>query len=90
VAKAQSKLSEMKQTGGDLKSQNETFNYIMNHLKKKKIVDGIIGRLGDLGGIPKKFDVALSSSCNMNVIVVEKTTQEWIKTFLIEMNLKIF
>lgn len=75
VAKAQSKLSEMKQTGGDLKSQNETFNYIMNHLKKKKIVDGIIGRLGDLGGIPKKFDVALSSSCNMNVIVVEKTTQ---------------
>ena len=36
---------------------------------------GIIGRLGDLGGIPRKYDVALSSSCNVNPIIVETTTQ---------------
>lgn len=75
LGKTQTKLSEAKQDGGAVRSQNKVFDYIMNHLKKKRIVSGIIGRLGDLGGIHKRFDVALSSSCNMNLMVVETSKQ---------------
>ena len=31
--------------------------------------------MGDLGGIPKKYDIALSSSCNVNHVIVETTQQ---------------
>ena len=75
LSQVQGKLSEAKQDGGDVRQQSKVFDYIMNHLKKKKIVNGIIGRLGDLGGIDRKFDCALSSSCNMNVMVVETSQQ---------------
>merc|ERR1739838_218557 len=61
IAELQTKLSEARQQGGnDARQRTEVFHYIMNHLKKKNIVKGIIGRLGDLGGINKKYDVAIS------------------------------
>ena len=41
IAELQTKLSEARQQGGnDARQRNEVFHYIMNHLKKKNIVQG--------------------------------------------------
>jgi structural maintenance of chromosome 4 len=43
--------------------------------KAKGQIDGIYGRLGDLGAIPKEYDVAVSTACPaLDYIVVETTS----------------
>ena len=75
VADLQVKLHEMKISGGETKQNSKLFDYIVNHLKRKNLVSGIYGRLGDLGGIDRKYDVAISSSCNLDIVVVDTTVQ---------------
>mmetsp|Transcript_33478 Transcript_33478/g.93977 ORF Transcript_33478/g.93977 Transcript_33478/m.93977 type:complete len:113 (-) Transcript_33478:2226-2564(-) len=42
------------------------------HLRNKKGIQGIYGRLGDLGTIDEKYDVAISTACpGLNNVVVE-------------------
>ena len=42
------------------------------HLRNKKGIQGIYGRLGDLGAIDDKYDVAISTACpSLHNIVVE-------------------
>ena len=42
--------------------------------KAKGKIKGVLGRLGDLGAIDKKYDVAVSTACAaLDYIVVETT-----------------
>ena len=75
VADLQVKLHEMKISGGETKQNSKLFDYIVNYLKRKNLVSGIYGRLGDLGGIDRKYDIAISSSCNLDIVVVGTTVQ---------------
>ncbi|KAJ1525072.1 hypothetical protein ONE63_009916 [Megalurothrips usitatus] len=45
-------------------SHNACLNYLMD-LKRQGSIPGIIGRLGDLGGIDQRYDVAVSTACPM-------------------------
>lgn len=45
-------------------SHNACLNYLMD-LKRNGTIPGIIGRLGDLGGIDQRYDVAVSTACPM-------------------------
>jgi structural maintenance of chromosome 4 len=51
-------------------SNNEALNRIMDE-KKTGRIPGIYGRLGDLGGIDQRYDVAISTCCPQldNVVV---------------------
>ena len=40
IAEVQVKLNEAKSSGGEQRQRNQVFDYIMNHLKRKKIVQG--------------------------------------------------
>lgn len=59
------------------KSNNKILNALMQQKSEGKI-PGILGRLGDLGGIDRKYDVAISTCCGrLDNIVVDcvKTAQ---------------
>ena len=52
-------------------SNNKVLNVLMKE-KHKGTIPGILGRLGDLGGIDAKYDVAISTCCGrLDNIVVE-------------------
>ncbi|XP_017134190.1 structural maintenance of chromosomes protein 4 [Drosophila elegans] len=44
------------------RSNNKVLNFLMR-LKMEGKIPGILGRLGDLGGIDAKYDVAISTAC---------------------------
>jgi structural maintenance of chromosome 4 len=67
IEQLSSKLADAQQEEGGGRSRGKVLDYV-----KKKIVPGVVGRLGDLGGIDQRYDVALSSSCDMDYIVVER------------------
>ena len=71
IEKLSSKLADAQAEEGGGRSRGKVQEYVMN-LKKTGKVPGVVGRLGDLGGIDQRYDVALSSSCNMEYIVVER------------------
>ncbi|KAG1358997.1 structural maintenance of chromosomes protein 4 [Cocos nucifera] len=55
------------------KSQGSVLKAIL-HAKESKEIEGIFGRLGDLGAIDGKYDVAISTACpGLDFIVVETT-----------------
>ncbi|CEF70232.1 Structural maintenance of chromosomes protein 4 [Strongyloides ratti] len=64
-------IEEQKQSR---QSQNKVVDALMTfkHLKK---IDGIFGRLGDLGGIDPKYDFAITAACRnqLDFIVVDTT-----------------
>lgn len=55
--------------------QARSNNRVLDALMQQKItgqIPGIIGRLGDLGGIDQRYDVAISSCCGgLDKIMVE-------------------
>lgn len=54
------------------KSRNKVLDSLMKQ-KAEGNIRGILGRLGDLGGIDSKYDVAISTCCGrLDNIVVEK------------------
>lgn len=57
--------------------------------KRSGQLPGILGRLGDLGAIPPKFDVAVSTACNALDHIVTDTmdTAQKAVTFLKANNL---
>lgn len=63
------------------KSNNKVLNALMRQ-KNDGNIPGILGRLGDLGGIDRKYDVAISTCCGrLDNIVVDciKTAQDCIE-----------
>ncbi|KAI8743640.1 structural maintenance of chromosomes protein 4 [Biomphalaria glabrata] len=69
--KLRSNVEEVKSSMAASKSQNRVLNALMAE-KKKGTLPGIYGRLGDLGGIDGKYDVAISTACgSLDHIVVD-------------------
>ncbi|XP_037817646.1 structural maintenance of chromosomes protein 4 [Lucilia sericata] len=64
-----------------MRSNNKVLDFLMRQKAEGKI-PGILGRLGDLGGIDSKYDVAISTACGrLDNIVVDtvNTAQECIE-----------
>ncbi|CAN0924360.1 Structural maintenance of chromosomes protein 4 [Linum grandiflorum] len=71
---ARQKVGELKSIIDSEKSQGSVLKAIL-HAKESKSIEGIYGRMGDLGAIDAKFDVAISTACSgLDYIVVETTT----------------
>ncbi|KAK4337374.1 hypothetical protein RND71_043331 [Anisodus tanguticus] len=65
------KLDEAKSSKNAHESKGQVLNFLMK-MKKSGKLNGILGRLGDLGGIDKKYDVAISTACGqLDFIVVD-------------------
>lgn len=65
--------SKIEQNNQELQAKHthgKVLDFLMNQ-KKKGILPGVIGRLGDLGGIDAKYDVAISNACGKldNILV---------------------
>ncbi|XP_061355125.1 structural maintenance of chromosomes protein 4 [Gastrolobium bilobum] len=71
---ARQKVAELKSVLDSEKSQGSVLKAILK-AKETRQIDGIYGRMGDLGAIDGKYDVAISTSCpGLDYIVVETTT----------------
>ncbi|XP_065081267.1 structural maintenance of chromosomes protein 4 [Ochlerotatus camptorhynchus] len=67
----QGKLQESMQAMQATRSQGKVLDALMK-AKAEGHLQGILGRLGNLGGIDSKYDVAISTCCgNLDFIVVE-------------------
>ncbi|KAI4352571.1 hypothetical protein L6164_006809 [Bauhinia variegata] len=70
---ARQKVAELKSTLDSEKSQGSVLKAILR-AKETKQIEGIYGRMGDLGAIDAKYDVAISTACaGLDYIVVETT-----------------
>lgn len=73
VQQARTKAEEAKGEFEQERSRGHLFTAVMAESKAGRL-NGVYGRLGDLGTINKKYDVAVSTACGMlNAIVVEST-----------------
>lgn len=71
LRKYRMKLDEGRSNMQMAQSSNRVLNALMKE-KQKGNIPGILGRLGDLGGIDAKYDVAISTCCGrLDNIVVE-------------------
>ncbi|KAG8659531.1 hypothetical protein MANES_02G046500v8 [Manihot esculenta] len=71
---ARQKVAELKSVVDSEKSQGSVMKAILQAKESNKI-QGIYGRMGDLGAIDAKYDVAISTACpGLDYIVVETTT----------------
>ncbi|KAK4271995.1 hypothetical protein QN277_020606 [Acacia crassicarpa] len=70
---ARQKVAELKSIRDSEKSQGSVLKAILK-AKETKQIEGIYGRMGDLGAIDAKYDVAISTACaGLDYIVVETT-----------------
>ncbi|KAL9323456.1 hypothetical protein ACSQ67_008313 [Phaseolus vulgaris] len=70
---ARQKVAELKSVLDSEKSQGSVLKAILK-AKEAKQIEGIYGRMGDLGAIDAKYDVAISTACaGLDYIVVETT-----------------
>ncbi|KAK3188084.1 hypothetical protein Dsin_027645 [Dipteronia sinensis] len=70
---ARQKVAELKSVMDSEKSQGSVLKAILQ-AKESNQIEGIYGRLGDLGAIDAKYDVAISTACpGLDYIVVETT-----------------
>eukprot|EP01117_Protostelium_nocturnum_P009062 TRINITY_DN324_c0_g1_i1.p1 TRINITY_DN324_c0_g1~~TRINITY_DN324_c0_g1_i1.p1 ORF type:complete len:1344 (-),score=532.25 TRINITY_DN324_c0_g1_i1:50-4081(-) len=90
VRDLRNKFEEDKRNAQESSKSSKLVTSIMEASKKKHL-EGICGRLGDLGSIDAKYDVAISTACpGLNHIVVERTEDgEAALKFLRENNLGI-
>ncbi|KAF7802987.1 structural maintenance of chromosomes protein 4 [Senna tora] len=71
---ARQKVAELKSVLDSEKSQGSVLKAILK-AKETKQIEGIYGRMGDLGAIDAKYDVAVSTACpGLDYIVVETTS----------------
>ncbi|KAG8852500.1 hypothetical protein FRB96_008688 [Tulasnella sp. 330] len=72
---ARQKTDEAKASQAANRSQNQV-SEVLNRLKSTGRLTGFHGRLGDLGTIPEKYDVAMSTACPaLNNYVVDEVKQ---------------
>jgi len=82
------KEAEVRSKVTQSKSRNRIVQALMEAKRKGKLT-GIVGRLGDLGTIDPKYDIAVSSACGRLDNIVVETTEDGMKAvdFLKEHNL---
>ncbi|KAL8471591.1 hypothetical protein ACS0TY_029010 [Phlomoides rotata] len=70
---ARQKVAELKSTMDSEKNQGSVYKAIRQAMETN-LIPGIYGRMGDLGAIHAKYDVAISTACSgLDFIVVETT-----------------
>ena len=67
------KLSEFKNSNQEFKIKHKITSELIKAQREGKI-HGLFGRLGDLGAIDQKYDIAISTACNqLDYLVVDNT-----------------
>lgn len=84
------KVEEAKSSLSSNRSRGKVLDALMQQKRSGKI-PGIIGRLGELGAIDEKYDVAISSSCGRldNILVDTIDTAQACVTFLRVQNIGV-
>ncbi|XP_022062850.1 structural maintenance of chromosomes protein 4 isoform X1 [Acanthochromis polyacanthus] len=90
VRELRQKVDEAKSSLSSNRSRGKVLDALMQQKRSGKI-PGIFGRLGDLGAIDEKYDVAISSSCGAldNIVVDTIDTAQKCVTFLKEQNIGV-
>uniref|UniRef100_A0A7N8XLR9 Structural maintenance of chromosomes protein n=1 Tax=Mastacembelus armatus TaxID=205130 RepID=A0A7N8XLR9_9TELE len=90
VREMRQKVDEAKSSLSSNRSRGKVLDALM-HQKKSGKIPGIFGRLGDLGAIDEKYDVAISSSCGAldNIVVDTIDTAQKCVMFLKEQNIGV-
>uniref|UniRef100_A0A665U6I5 Structural maintenance of chromosomes protein n=1 Tax=Echeneis naucrates TaxID=173247 RepID=A0A665U6I5_ECHNA len=90
VREMRQKVDEAKSSLSSNRSRGKVLDALMQQ-KKSGGIPGIFGRLGDLGAIDEKYDVAISSSCGAldNIVVDTIDTAQKCVTFLKEQNIGV-
>uniref|UniRef100_A0A3Q3BNK9 Structural maintenance of chromosomes protein n=1 Tax=Kryptolebias marmoratus TaxID=37003 RepID=A0A3Q3BNK9_KRYMA len=90
VRELRQKVDEAKSSLSSNRSRGKVLGALMQ-LKKSGRIPGIYGRLGDLGAIDEKYDVAISSCCGAldNIVVDTIDTAQKCVTFLKEQNIGV-
>ena len=73
------KYEELRQSEAHFRSNNKVLNAIMKARKTDTNLNGltgILGRLGDLAGIDKKYDIAISNACGCLNHIITETADE--------------
>ncbi|XP_037323689.2 structural maintenance of chromosomes protein 4 isoform X1 [Pungitius pungitius] len=88
VSQIRQKVDEAKSSLSSNRSRGRVLDALMQQ-KKSGRIPGIFGRLGDLGAIEEKYDVAISSSCGAldNIVVDTIDTAQKCVMFLKEQNI---
>lgn len=83
LSKIRTKINDSTYKMQMAKSNNRVLNVLMNQ-KQTGNIPGILGRLGDLGGIDPKYDVAISTCCGRleNIVVEDVNTAQMCINFL--------
>ncbi|KAK5646128.1 hypothetical protein RI129_004592 [Pyrocoelia pectoralis] len=76
-------LAEVKSSMQASRSRGRVLDSLMQQ-KREGTCPGLFGRLGDLGAINQKYDVAISTACGPldNIVVDTVTTAQWCIEFL--------
>ncbi|CAL8353506.1 unnamed protein product [Lota lota] len=84
------KVEEAKSSLSSKRSRGKVLDALMQQ-KNSGSIPGILGRLGDLGAIDEKYDVAISSSCGAldNILVDTIDTAQKCVTFLKTQNIGV-
>uniref|UniRef100_A0A4W4FM78 Structural maintenance of chromosomes protein n=1 Tax=Electrophorus electricus TaxID=8005 RepID=A0A4W4FM78_ELEEL len=90
VGDLRQKVEEAKSSLSATRSRGKVLDALMQQKHSGKI-PGILGRLGDLGAIDEKYDVAISSSCGSldNILVDTIDTAQKCVTFLKAQNVGV-
>ncbi|XP_015225758.1 PREDICTED: structural maintenance of chromosomes protein 4 isoform X3 [Cyprinodon variegatus] len=90
VRELRQKVDEAKSSLSSNRSRGKVLDALMQ-LKRSGKIPGIYGRLGDLGAIDEKYDVAISSCCGAldNIVVDTIDTAQKCVTFLKEQNIGV-
>lgn len=90
VGDMRQKVAEAKSSLSSNRSRSKVLDTLMQQKRSGKI-PGILGRLGDLGAIDEKYDVAISSSCGSldNILVDTIDTAQKCVTFLKAQNIGV-
>ncbi|XP_054473156.1 structural maintenance of chromosomes protein 4 [Anoplopoma fimbria] len=88
VREMRQKVDEAKSSLSSNRSRGRVLDALMQQ-KRSGRIPGIFGRLGDLGAIEEKYDVAISSSCGAldNIVVDTIDTAQKCVMFLKEQNI---
>ncbi|XP_077422649.1 structural maintenance of chromosomes protein 4 [Vanacampus margaritifer] len=90
VREMRQKVDEAKSSLSSNRSRGKVLDALMQQ-KRSGRIPGILGRLGDLGAIDEKYDVAISSSCGAldHILVDTIDTAQKCVTFLKEQNIGV-
>ncbi|KAI1730899.1 SMC proteins flexible hinge domain-containing protein [Ditylenchus destructor] len=74
VRELQNEIEHIRQTAEKYRTSNRQLSALMKQ-KHEGLIPGIFGRLGDLGAIDEKYDVAVSTTCGLLDYIVVDTVE---------------